>query len=66
MAAGATGSPWDYPLTSRFDEIDTMIVFDNVEIKTATGDPIVMDNATVKWNGTIKTGSSGGSPTPFY
>src|SRR5262249_31130233 len=25
-------SPDDYPLTSRYDEIDTMIVFDNVEI----------------------------------
>jgi 4-hydroxyphenylacetate 3-monooxygenase len=29
--AGAR-SPDDYPLTSRYDEIDTMIVFDNVEI----------------------------------
>ena len=26
------GSIEDYPLSSRFDEIDTMIVFDNVEI----------------------------------
>jgi 4-hydroxyphenylacetate 3-monooxygenase len=24
--------PDDYPLTSRYDEIDTMIVFDDVEI----------------------------------
>jgi len=28
----AQHSPDDYPLTSRYDEIDTMIVFDNVEI----------------------------------
>ena len=29
MAAGATGSPFDYPLTSRFDENDSIFVFDN-------------------------------------
>jgi len=32
MAAGATGSPWDYPLTSRFDENDAIFVFDNAFI----------------------------------
>jgi 4-hydroxyphenylacetate 3-monooxygenase len=32
MAAGATGSPFDYPLTSRFDENDSIFVFDNALI----------------------------------
>ena len=32
LAAAATGSPWDYPLTSRFDENDAIFVFDNVLI----------------------------------
>jgi 4-hydroxyphenylacetate 3-monooxygenase len=31
-AFGGQRSPEDYPLTSRYDEIDTMIVFDDVEI----------------------------------
>jgi 4-hydroxyphenylacetate 3-monooxygenase len=31
-AAAATGSPWDYPLTSRFDENDAIFVFDNAFI----------------------------------
>jgi 4-hydroxyphenylacetate 3-monooxygenase len=31
-AFAGRNAPEDYPLTSRFDEIDTMIVFDNVEI----------------------------------
>jgi 4-hydroxyphenylacetate 3-monooxygenase len=30
MTAGATGSPFDYPLSSRVDENDSIIVFDNV------------------------------------
>lgn len=32
MAAAAVGSPWDYPLTSRFDENDAIILFDNAFI----------------------------------
>src|SRR5690606_35240174 len=32
MAAHATGSPWDYPLTSRYDENDAIFVFDNAFI----------------------------------
>ncbi len=32
FAAAATGSPWDYPLTSRFDENDSIFVFDNAFI----------------------------------
>jgi 4-hydroxyphenylacetate 3-monooxygenase len=31
-AAAATGSPWDYPLTSRYDENDAIFVFDNAFI----------------------------------
>jgi hypothetical protein len=42
------------------------IIFDHVEINATVGDPLVMDNATVKWNGTDKTGNSGGPPDPFY
>jgi 4-hydroxyphenylacetate 3-monooxygenase len=30
MAAEATGSPFDYPLSSRVDENDSIIVFDKV------------------------------------
>ena len=30
--AAASGSPWDYPLTSRFDENDAIFVFDNAFI----------------------------------
>ena len=32
MSARATGSPWDYPLSSRFDENDAIILFDNAFI----------------------------------
>jgi 4-hydroxyphenylacetate 3-monooxygenase len=32
LTAAATGSPWDYPLTSRFDENDAIFVFDNAFI----------------------------------
>ena len=42
------------------------ITFDNVRIDAAIGDPLVLDNASVKWNGTLKNGSSGGKPDVFY
>ncbi|SUG48346.1 4-hydroxyphenylacetate 3-monooxygenase [Salmonella enterica subsp. arizonae] len=32
MVAGATGSPFDYPLSSRFDENDAILVMDKVLI----------------------------------
>ena len=32
MSASVMGSPWDYPLTSRFDENDAILVFDNAFI----------------------------------
>ena len=42
------------------------ITFDNVRIDAAIGEPLVLDNASVKWNGTVKSGSSGGKPEVFY
>lgn len=32
MAAAATGSAWDYPLTSRYDENDAIFIFDDAFI----------------------------------
>jgi 4-hydroxyphenylacetate 3-monooxygenase len=32
LAAAATGSPWDYPLTSRFDENDAIFIANNAFI----------------------------------
>ncbi|MDP1334975.1 4-hydroxyphenylacetate 3-hydroxylase N-terminal domain-containing protein, partial [Klebsiella pneumoniae] len=32
MVAGATGSPYDYPLSSRFDENDAILGMDTVRI----------------------------------
>ena len=32
LAAAATGTPFDYPLTSRFDENDAIFIFDNAFI----------------------------------
>ena len=32
FVAGVTGSPFDYPLSSRFDENDAILVLDNVLI----------------------------------
>ncbi len=42
------------------------IVFDNVQIAPSVGDALVMDNASVKWNGVQKNGSIGGPPDKFY
>jgi polygalacturonase len=42
------------------------IVFDSVRIDAAIGEPLVMDNASVRWNGTPKSGSMGGKPDAFY
>jgi len=42
------------------------IVFSNVQITPAMGDPLVMDSAQVVWNGVAKSGSSGGNPQVFY
>ena len=42
------------------------IRFENVQINASVGEPLVLVNATVDWNGTTKSGSVGGSPIPFY
>ena len=44
----------------------TDITFDKVKIETAIGEPLVLDNASVKWNGAVKKGPLGGSPEVFY
>jgi polygalacturonase len=42
------------------------IVFDNAQIDVAIGEPLVLDNASVKWNGKLKSGTSGGPSEVFY
>ncbi|HWB87453.1 MAG TPA: glycosyl hydrolase family 28 protein [Bryobacteraceae bacterium] len=42
------------------------ITFKNAQITTAVGGPLVLNNASVNWNGSEKSGTSGGSPEPFY
>lgn len=42
------------------------IVFDKVEIQATEGEPLVLDNGTVTWNGAVKSGTSGGPAKPFY
>jgi hypothetical protein len=42
------------------------VVFQNARIEAAIGDPLVLDNAWVRFNGVAKSGSSGGSPGVFY
>ncbi len=42
------------------------ITFENAEIDAANGPPLVIENATVDWNGTKKTDNEGGSPSGFY
>jgi len=42
------------------------ITFQGVTIETAAGDPLVLDNGSVKWNGVAKSGTSGGSASVFY
>ncbi len=42
------------------------ITFENTKIDAAKDAPLVLDNATVNWNGTTKTDNEGGSPSGFY
>jgi polygalacturonase len=42
------------------------VTFENTEIDAANGPPLVIENATVDWNGATKTASEGGSPAQFY
>jgi polygalacturonase len=42
------------------------VSFENVQIDAGAGPPLVLENATIDWNGTPKSGSEGGSPNSFY
>jgi len=42
------------------------IVFEQARIENAIGEPLVLSNGSVKWNGKQKNGTSGGSPEAFY
>jgi polygalacturonase len=42
------------------------VVFDTVTITNAIGEALVLDNASVKWNGTVKSGTIGGPAERFY
>jgi polygalacturonase len=42
------------------------IVFENAQIEAAIGEPLVLDNGSVKWNGKVKSGTSGGPAEVFY
>jgi len=41
------------------------ITFDNVTITNSRGEVLVLDTASVKWNGTLKNGTSGGPAESF-
>ncbi|MGA2270178.1 MAG: glycosyl hydrolase family 28 protein [Bryobacteraceae bacterium] len=42
------------------------IVFEKAKFDVAMGEALVLDNGSVRWNGTQKSGTSGGPPDPFY
>jgi hypothetical protein len=42
------------------------VVFENVTITNTLVEALVLDNASVKWNGTVKSGTSGGPAERFY
>jgi polygalacturonase len=42
------------------------VVFENVHIDAAIGEPLVLDNGSVKFNGVVKSGTSGGPAHVFY
>jgi polygalacturonase len=42
------------------------IIFDNVTITKSGGEVLVLDNASVKWNGTVTSGTIGGPAERFY
>lgn len=42
------------------------IVFDHARIDVAAGEPLVLDNASVKWNGATKSRTMGGKADVFY
>jgi hypothetical protein len=42
------------------------VVFENARFETAVGEPLVLDNGAVKFNGAVKSGTSGGPASVFY
>jgi polygalacturonase len=42
------------------------VIFDNVTITNSQGETLTLDNASVKWNGAAKSGTSGGPAERFY
>ena len=44
----------------------TNVVFDHVQITPQIGEAIVLDHGSVTWNGEARSGTTGGSPIPFY
>jgi polygalacturonase len=42
------------------------VVLDNVTITNTIGEALVLDNGSVQWNGTVKSGTSGGPADKFY
>jgi hypothetical protein len=72
LAAGAAGTRKRQRLVTKTYVDDRgflvqdgkAIVFDHVQITPKTGEAIVLDNGSVTWNGTPKSGTSGGSVPP--
>ena len=50
MMANTLGTPFDYPLSSRFDEMDAVVIFDDVEIPK---DRVFLDGDTVGYSEVI-------------
>ena len=42
------------------------IVFENAKVDVRVGEALVLDNGAVRWNGTVRSGTSGGPAEPFY
>jgi polygalacturonase len=42
------------------------VIFDSVKITTAIGEALVLDNASIKWNGLAKSGTGDGPAEKFY
>jgi hypothetical protein len=44
----------------------TDIIFDKVAITNSIGEALVLNSASVKWNGTVRSGTIGGPAERFY
>ena len=44
----------------------TDIIFDKVTITNSIGEALVLNSASVKWNGTVRSGTIGGPAERFY